>query len=256
MLGHFKKLRFAHKYKDLPEEQKEALYLQEIVDEFAFEPEDTARLHQLRTATDARKYEALRALPKFGVATYSSVKETDPELAEKAIRCWAYLFDGPNGQQALCEARKELDGIVEGANLAGNPPSPSTPPKLDRQPGFKGTPPPPAPVPAPALVEETPPPLALPEMTRTYDVPQTTFAFDELAAPSPAEATPDTKPAPEAPPEVQHPTLTVNVEVATNPLGGAGKNLEAALNATDSSGVKRKRKDPPKESVHWFKPPR
>ena len=182
MLGRFKKLRFAHKYKDLPEEQKEALYLQEIVDEFAFEPEDTARLHQLRTAADARKYEALRALPKFGVATYSNVKETDADLAEKAIRGWAYLFEGQNGQQALCEARKELDGLVEGAN--GDPPLPGTPKKLERQKAFKGT----------------PPPLALPPMKRqhTNGQPQTTFAFDELAAPSPTEKTPDAKPAPTA----------------------------------------------------------
>lgn len=322
MVGHFKKLFFSHKYKDLPEEQKEAQYLLDLVEEFKFkEVQDTARLHQLRTAAHARQYDALQALPKFGVATYSNVKETDPELAEKVIRGWAYLLEGQNGQEALCEARKELDGIVEGANppprperkgarkcfgvseadealvsslcqlpnvqicqalcdaqakgskvtlvdpdhreltrrteeawfellmeakdedarqplrdairahLAGNPPSPSTPPKLDRQPGFKGTPPPPAPV--PALVEETPPPLALPEMTRTHDVPQTTWAFEELA---PAEQTPDAKPPPEAPPEVQHPTLTVNVAVANvgNGAATASKNLEAALKATEA----------------------
>jgi len=274
-----KKIRFENKYKDVPKEQKEALYLQDIVEEFKFEAQDTARLHQVRTAAAARQFEALQALPKFGVGTYTNTKETDPILAEKAIRSWAYLLEGRDGEQALCEARKELDGILESAKclpplpprqgarlclgisqedeqlvlqldyrlskpqklqayddarnrgakfaecsadnpqlarymldawfellmcaadeparqvlrdaihhrLTGNPPEPSTPPVVSRQPGFIGTPeqplPPAAPVPAPAPAEETPPPLELPPMTRTYDEPQTEWAFQEEQEP-------------------------------------------------------------------------
>jgi hypothetical protein len=111
----FKKLRFEHKYKHLSEDAKEAQYLLDIVEEFRFEAQDTARLHQLRTAAAARQFEAIQALPKFGVGTYTDTKETDPILAEKAIRAWAYLLEGRDGEQALREARKELDGIVEDA---------------------------------------------------------------------------------------------------------------------------------------------
>ena len=337
-LANFKKLRFENKYKDVPPEEKEALFLKETVDEFALpEAEDTERLHKVRQATAARQFEALQALPKFGVATYANTKETDPDLAEKAIRGWAHLLEGQDGHEALCEARKELDGLLEGAkrlppplartgarmhqgvsredewrviglgrldnvklhaafvdakargstvelvgvedphmgrlamdawfdllahaqchadsealraairaHIAGDPPSlPGTPPKVSRQPGFKGTPeqplPPAAPVPAPAPAEQTPPPLELelPVYTGTYDEPQTTtWAFqkddEEPAAPAPAEQTPNAKPAPEAPPEQPRPVLTVNVEVATKPLG-AGKNLEAALDAAEGN---------------------
>ena len=338
----FKKLRFEHKYKDVPEDQKEALYLQEIVNEFGFKQEDTERLHKVRQAAAARQFEALQALPKFGVGTYTNTKETDPILAEKAIRAWAYLLEGRDGEQALCEARKELDGILEsakclpplpprqgarlclgisqedeqlvleldyrlskpqklqayddarnrgakfaecsadnpqlarymldawfellmgtetpaarqalrdaiGAHLANGPPEPSTPPVVSRQPGFIGTPeqplPPAAPVPAPAPAEETPPPLVLPPMTRTHAVEQTEWAFQEEAetpapvapapSPEPAEQTPNAKSAPEAPPPVQHPALTVNVEAATDGNHAAvtaSKNLEAALNAAE-----------------------
>ena len=339
----FKKLRFANKYKHLSEDEKEAQYLLDIVEEFKFEAQDTARLHQLRTAAAARQFEAIQALPKFGVGTYTNTKETDTELAEKAIRAWAFLLEGREGERALCEARKELDGILESAtclpplpprqgarlclgisqedeqlvleldyrlsrpqklqayddarnrgakfaecsadnpqlarymldawfellmgtdtpadrqamrdaicaHLANGLPKPSTPPVISRQPGFIGTPeqplPPAAPVPAPAPAEETPPPLALPPMTRTYDVPQTEWAFQEdspapappAPAPSPeaAEQTPDAKAAPEAPPEVHHPALTVNVQAANgnNTAVTASKNLEAALNAVQDN---------------------
>lgn len=115
-LANFKKLRFEHKYKDVPEKQKQALYLEETVDEFALtEAEDTERLHKVRQAAAARQFEALQALPKFGVATYANTKETDPDLAEKAIRAWAHVLEGQNGHEALCEARKELDGLLKGA---------------------------------------------------------------------------------------------------------------------------------------------
>lgn len=318
-LGHFKKLRFEHKYKDVPEEQKQALYLEETILEFALpEAEDTGRLHELRKAPLEDQQKALQALPKFGVATFANTKETDPELPEKVIRGWAYVLEGRDSHGALCEARKELDGILahahgltmapvvqrEGArrclgvsladeqlvlelgrleqlklyaaftdakdrgstvdllgvedrnmsqwaldawfdllmaaadeparqvlrdaivaHITGNRSQPATPPKISRQLGFKGTP-------------EQPLPLALPPMTRTYDVPQTTWAFQEDA-----EQTPNAKPAPEAPPEQPRPVLTVNVTAATKSLG-TGKNLEAALDAAEDE-KKRKRSDSP-----------
>lgn len=230
-LANFKKLRFQNKYKDVPEKQKQALYLEETVNEFALtEAEDTERLHKVRQAAAARQFEALQALPKFGVATYANTKETDPDLAEKAIRAWAHVLEGQNGHGALCEARKELDGLLEGAKcplppLTGDRSQPATPPKVSRQLGFKGTP-------------EQP----LPPMTRTHAVEQTTWAFQEddeepapeapAPPPSPAEQTPNAKPAPEAPPEQPRPVLTVDVAAATKPLG-AGKNLETALNAAE-----------------------
>lgn len=112
-LGNFKKMRFEHKYKDVPEKQKEALYLQETVDEFALEEaQDTARLHQLREAPLEDKLKAIEALPKFGVATFANAKATDPELPEKAIRGWAHVLEGRDGEEALREARKEFDGIL------------------------------------------------------------------------------------------------------------------------------------------------
>ena len=115
-LANFKKLRFEHKYKDVPAEQKQALYLEETVNELALtEAEDTERLHKVRQAAAARQFEALQALPKFGVATYANTKETDPDLAEKVIRAWAHVLEGQDGHEALCEARKELDGILESA---------------------------------------------------------------------------------------------------------------------------------------------
>ena len=123
-LANFKKLRFQHKYKNVPEAEKQALYLKETVDEFALtEAEDTERLHKVRQATAARQFETLQALPKFGVATYANTKETDPDLAEKAIRAWAHVLEGQSGHEALCEARKELDGLLEGAKC---PPPPLT----------------------------------------------------------------------------------------------------------------------------------
>lgn len=246
-LMNFKKLRFGNKYRDVPEAEKQALYLRETVDEFALtEAEDAERLHKVRQAAAARQFEALQALPKFGVTTYANTTETDPDLAEKAIRVWAYLLEGQNGHEALCEARKELDGLLEGAKCL----------------------PPPAPVPAPAPAEETPPPppleLELPVFTGTYDVPQTTWPFqeddEEAPAPAPtpapppspepapepaqepAEQTPNAKPAPEAPPEVQHPALTVNVEAATTKSLVAGKNLEAALNAAEDPCADKEKK--------------
>lgn len=258
-LVNFKKLRFGNKYKDVPEAEKQALYLQETVDEFALtEAEDTERLHKVRQAAAARQFETLQALPKFGVATYANTKETDPDLAEKAIRAWAFLLEQAlcEGHGALCEARKELDGLLEGAKCL----------------------PPPAPVPAPAPAEETPLPLELelPVFTGTYDAPQTTWAFqeddEEAPAPAPApppspepapapapepaqepaEQTPNAKPAPEAPPEVQHPALTINVEAATTKSLIAGKNLEAALNAAEDPCAdkekKRKRSEEEREA--------
>lgn len=163
----FKKLRFEQKYKHLPEDQKEAQYLLDIVDEFGLKKEETERLHKVRQAAAARQFEAIQALPKFGVTTCTNTKETDPELAEKAIRAWAYLLEGRDGEQALCEALKELDGIVEGA-------------------------------------ARLPSPLVLPPMTRTHDVEQTEWAFQEEApapAPAPAEQTPDASPSTTATPD-------------------------------------------------------
>ena len=320
ILGSFKKLRFDHKYKDVPEKHKEALYLQETVDEFALEEaQDTDRLHQLRQAPLEDKLKALEALPKFGVATFANAKATDPELPEKAIRGWAHVLEGRDGEEALREARKEFDGILERAtcrpplpprrnaqlclgvsladehlvieldyrlsksqklqayddarnrgakfaecnadnsnlghhmldawfellasaadedarnvlrdairaHLTGNRSQPTTPLKVSRQLGFKGTP-------------EQP----LPLMTRTHAVEQTEWAFQEAAEappapaslPSPVEQTPNAKPAPEAPPEQLRPVLTVDVAAASKPIGTAGKNLEAALDAAENSG--------------------
>jgi hypothetical protein len=239
MLGNLRKIRFEHKYKDVPEEQKEALYLQETVDEFELPPEDTARLHQLRTASLARQYDAVKALPKCGVATFANAKETDPELSHKAIRGWAHVLEGQAGEQALREARKELDGLLEGTNL----PPPNPPPPC-RQNAHAGTPPPaPSPTPTPA---ETPPPLELPSMTRQYTSgqPQTTFAFDSLAEPSPELATPAAKPEADTPPNNPRPKLTPNASAVTNTLSIAGRKLEDALEATDPSGAMGKREAP------------
>ena len=77
-LANFKKLRFENKYKDVPPEEKEALFLKGR-DEFALpEAEDTERLHKVRQATAARQFEALQALPKFGVATYANTRRPTP----------------------------------------------------------------------------------------------------------------------------------------------------------------------------------
>jgi hypothetical protein len=243
MLGNFQKIRFEHKYKDVPEEQKEALYLQETVDEFELPPEDTARLHRLRAAPLARQYDAVKALPKCGVATFANAKETDPELSHKAIRGWAHVLEGQAGEQALREARKELDGLLEGTRL----PPPNPPPPC-RQNACAGTPPlAPSPTPTPA---ETPPPLELPSMTRqhTSGQPQATFAFDPLAESSPQLATPDAKPEADTPPDNPRPKRTCNASARTNTLGIAGKKLEDALEAADPSGAMGKRKDPPDAS--------
>lgn len=240
MLGHFKRIRFENKYKGVPEEQKEALYLQETIDEFELPPEDTARLHQLRAASLARQYDAVKALPKCGVATFANAKETDPVLTEKAIRGWAHVLEGQDGEQALCEARKELDGLLEGTKL----PPPDPPPPC-RQNACVGTPPPaPSLTPTPA---ETPSPLELPSMTRqhTSGQPQAAFAFDPLAESSPQLATPDAKPEADTPPDNPRPKHTCNASARTNTLGIAGKKLEDALGAADPSGAMGKRKDPP-----------
>jgi len=117
MLGSLKRVRFENKYKDVPERDKAALYLEEIVGDFELKAaEDTERLHKVRQAATARQFDVLQALPKFGVATYANTKETDPELAERAIRGWAYVLEALDGDPTFCEARKELDGLVERAD--------------------------------------------------------------------------------------------------------------------------------------------
>ena len=82
----------------------------DIVDEFKFNIQDTALLEKLNYLSDARKYEALQALPKFGVTTFAQVKETNPEMAEKTIRGWAYVLKNNTLSTA---AREELNGLVK-----------------------------------------------------------------------------------------------------------------------------------------------
>lgn len=125
-----------------------------LTKELDLTPQDAARLRQLSMISAARKCEALRALPKFGMTTFAGVNETDSDLDDKVIRGWTYLLEGRDGAQALSEARKEFDRLVEGGLS-----SPGAPIKVHRQPASKGTPPL---LPAPASAEEAPSPLELP----------------------------------------------------------------------------------------------
>ena len=83
------------------------------IDGLKLPPEDTARLLLLLKGSSSRQFDAIRAVSGFGVTTYSKVKEADADLPEQAIRAWAYLLEGPDGHQSLCEARKMIDCINE-----------------------------------------------------------------------------------------------------------------------------------------------
>ena len=83
------------------------------IDGLKLPPEDTARLLLLLKGSSSRQFDAIRVVSGFGVTTYSKVKEADADLPEQAIRAWAYLLEGPDGHQSLCEARKMIDCINE-----------------------------------------------------------------------------------------------------------------------------------------------
>ena len=100
-LANFKKLRFENKYKDVPPEQKEELYLRETVDEFALtEAEDTERLHKVRQATAERRLNGQREAKRWELVLAEeqqrsiSTKESDLQAYARFNWATAASLDG------------------------------------------------------------------------------------------------------------------------------------------------------------------